>query len=296
MPTLRQLQNLLAVAETGHFGRAAEMRRVSQPALSMQIRELEKALGLTLVDRGGPRAVLTPDGEEVLSRARLAIAAVKDIEDYGRQRSGVLVGPFQLGIIPSVAPYLLPGLLSAIAQRYPALDLRLRESLTASLLDELSAGELDAVVCALPVPGGDFTSAAFLEDEFLVAVPADQASTWPEEIDQIDPEGLMLLEEGHCLRDQALSVCSIAPGRLRSLGATSLATLLQMVAAGRGITLVPKIAADTLADPRIVLRRFRAPRPSRTLGLVWRRSSPRDDDHRALHRLLASTSGPQDRP
>lgn len=281
MITFRQLQYLQALSQTGHFGRAAELCHVSQPALSMQIRELEKGLGMGLVERGAAKAALTPDGIAVLERGRQALGALSDIEDLARRRAGVLSGPFRLGVIPSVAPYLLPRLLPVLSERHPELDLRLRETLTGALLDELAGGDLEAVVCAGAPEGGEFMARAFLRDEFLVAAPVGYGA-FTGDIESLDSDQLMLLEEGHCLRDQALSVCGLATGRLKSLGATSLATLLQLVAAGRGVTLAPRLAASAITDPRIALHPFAPPAPARILSLVWRRSSPRDGDFRAL--------------
>ncbi|UTP40638.1 LysR substrate-binding domain-containing protein [Phenylobacterium sp. LH3H17] len=272
MPTLRQLRYLAALAEHGHFGRAAAACHVTQPALSMQIKELEAELDLPLVERGRTGAVLTEEGVELAQRARALNAGVKDLEDFARERRGDRAQRLALGIIPSVAPYLLPRLLPLLQAAMPGLDLKVRETQTAVLMAELAGGELDAVIAALPLAGDGIEAVALFEDAFLLASPADDpvAAASPRDL---PPDRLLLLEEGHCLRDQALGACEISD--LSTFGATSLTTLVQLVAHGQGVTLLPAMAADALADPRIVLARFSDPQPSRTIALAWRTASPR---------------------
>jgi LysR family hydrogen peroxide-inducible transcriptional activator len=291
MVTLRQLRYFHALAGTGHFGRAAEASGVSQPALSMQLRELEATLGGALVTRGPDGAGLTELGRDVESRATHILAAVRDLEDLARVHEAQFAGPLRLGIIPSVAPFLLPRLLTRAAREYPALQLIVRETITGYLIEELADGGLDAIVASLPLEAGDFEEAAAFDDAFLLAAPAGSpyARQSPALAEAIAAEDLLLLEDGHCLRDQALAVCHrIDPRRLRSFGATSIATVLQLVAAGQGITLVPQMAVDAgiSADPRLAVVRFAAPEPYRTVGLAWRKASPRRAHFLALVDLI----------
>lgn len=272
MTTLRQLRYLVALAEHGHFGRAAAACHVTQPALSMQIRDLEAELDLVLVQRGPAGAALTEAGEELAARARTLIGGVKDLEDFARERKAVQARRLILGIIPTVAPYLLPRILPELQAAMPGLDLKIRETRTAALLAELAAGDLDAVIAALPLAGDGIETHPLFEDPFLLAAPAGEA------IEVKDPrrlpsDRLLLLEEGHCLRDQALGACEISD--LSTFGATSLTTLLHLVAHGQGITLVPRMAAQEIADPRIAVHAFPEPAPRRTVAMAWRGASPR---------------------
>jgi LysR family transcriptional regulator, hydrogen peroxide-inducible genes activator len=288
MITLRQLRYLAALARHRHFGRAAEECAVTQPALSMQIRELERELGADLVERRPGEIAVTETGLEVAQRAEHILAAARDLVDFARHRD-VLSGPLKLGIIPTLAPYLLPRVLPPLQKRYPALRLDVRETQTQVLIDELSAGALDCLLLALPVDGHDIETLPLFDDRFLLAAPsADPLPKRRVTIDDVDQRRLILLEEGHCLRDQALAFCASktrdAPA---SLGATSLATVMQMVANGYGVTLVPEIAADVeVRDARVQLTRFAAPEPGRVIGLAFRRTSPRRKDFAALGEVV----------
>jgi LysR family hydrogen peroxide-inducible transcriptional activator len=291
MITFRHLRYFDALAASGHFGRAAERVGVSQPALSMQIRELEALFGGPLFERSVAGASLTDLGQDVAARASGILAAVRELDELAEARAGVLAGTVRLGIIPSIAPYLLPALLGLAGATYPRLRLVVRETVTRSLADELARGEIDAMVASVPLGLGDFAEEPAFEDEFLLAAPAGSphARRSPALAALIDTEELLLLEDGHCLRDQALAVCkAIDPRRLRSFGATSLSTILELVAAGQGVTFVPRLAlsAGLLADPRLSFVRFAAPRPHRAVGLAWRRTSPRAADYRALLDLI----------
>jgi len=295
MVTLRQLRYLTALAQHRHFGRAAEACAVTQPALSMQIRDLERQLGVELVERRPGDVVLTDLGAEVVARAERVLVATRDLQDFARHRGRVLCGQLHLGIIPSLAPYVLPSILPALRRRFPELRIELRETQTKVLIDELTRGALDAVMLALPVPEPDLETLRLFDDAFLLAVPAADprsasARVSPRDIDQ---SRLILLEEGHCLRDQALAFCASAHrDDALGLGATSLATVMQMVANGYGITLVPRVAVDVeVRDERVKLLRFAAPEPGRTIGLAWRRTSPRKVDFVALGQLVGETLG-----
>ncbi|MGE3145670.1 MAG: LysR substrate-binding domain-containing protein [Pseudorhodoplanes sp.] len=290
MLTLRKLRYLAALAQHRHFGRAADACAVSQPALSMQIKELEEHLGVELLERRSGKVALTDTGMEVVKRAERVLAAARDLEDFARHRGQPLTGRLRLGIIPTLAPYILPKLLPSLHESHPDLRIELRETQTRVLLAELSGGQLDAVMLALPVDDPDFESRILFEDPFLLAVPASDPAPRgaSAHVDDIDRRRLILLEEGHCLRDQALAFCG--PPREEaalSFGATSLATVLQMVSNGYGVTLVPNIAADVEArDPRVRLVPFARPVPGRTIGLVWRRSAPRKQDFTALSETM----------
>jgi LysR family hydrogen peroxide-inducible transcriptional activator len=291
MISLKQLHYFDLLAASGHFGRAAERAGVTQPALSMQIGSLERSLGAALVERAASGARLTDLGTEVAERGARILAAVRDLESLALARGEVLAGPLRLGIIPSVAPFLLPRLLDVALARYPALRLSVRETITATLLEELVAGELDAIVASLPLQGGELEEEASFEDAFLLAAPSGSphALQSPALAELIAADELLLLEDGHCIRDQALAVChAIDPRRLRSFGATSFSTLLQLVATGHGVTLLPQLAADAgiASDARLAVVRFAEPEPSRTIGVAWRRSSPRERDFRVLAGLV----------
>jgi LysR family hydrogen peroxide-inducible transcriptional activator len=289
MITLRQLRYLTALARHRHFGRAAADCAVSQPALSMQVRELEHEIGAELVERRPNDIALTDTGIEVAQRAEGILAATRDLIDFARHRD-VLSGSLRLGIIPTLAPYVLPRVLPRLQADYPQLRLEVRETQTKTLVDELTAGELDCVMLALPAEGADVETLALFDDPFLLAVPA--ASPLPARrrvgVEDVDQRRLILLEEGHCLRDQALAFCATrrrdAPA---SLGATSLTTVMQMVANGYGVTLVPEVAVDAeLRDARVKLLRFSEPEPGRSIGLAWRRTSPRKKDFEALGKMI----------
>lgn len=294
MITLRQLRYLTSLARHRHFGRAAEECAVSQPALSMQIRELEREIGADLVERRPNESVLTEVGVDVAARADQILAATRDLVDFARHRD-LLSGSLKLGIIPTVAPYVLPRVLPRLQVQYAALRLEVRETQTRVLLDELTRGELDCAMLALPAEDADVATLALFDDPFMLAVPAEEAPSGRVNITvaDVDQRRLILLEEGHCLRDQALAFCA-APRREApaALAATSLTTVMQMVANGYGVTLLPKVAADVeVRDARVKLLRFAAPGPGRTVGLAWRRTSPRRQDFEALGKIVKEAVG-----
>jgi LysR family hydrogen peroxide-inducible transcriptional activator len=276
---------LTALARHRHFGRAAEDCAVTQPALSMQVRELEREIGAELVERRPNEIALTETGLDVARRAEHILAAARDLVDFARHRD-VLSGPLKLGIIPTLAPYVLPRVLPLLQHQYPLLRLEVRETLTTQLLDELTSGDLDCVMLALPAEDADVETLALFTDAFLLAVPAADPLPAHSRIDvaDVDRRRLILLEEGHCLRDQALAFCATKRrDQPAGLGATSLTTVMQMVANGYGVTLVPEVAIDAeLRDARVKLLRFAEPEPGRAIGLAWRRTSPRGNDFAAL--------------
>ena len=272
--TLKQLAYFKALAEQGHFRRAAEACHVSQPALSVQVQELEKTLGAPLVERRARRLLLTPLGRDVLATAREVLDRLSDLEERARSRAG-LGGSLSLGVIPTVAPYLLPDALAALRSGDIALDLAITEAKTDRLLDLLEEGALDAAILALPVERQGFLGAPLFEDRFLLAGSAAQLAplsgvTSPEGLGE---NRLLLLEDGHCLTDQALAVCGRGRDNARiNLGASSLATLSRLVEAGFGLTLMPEIAAraERTAAPGLCLQRFAEPQPARRIALVRR--------------------------
>lgn len=284
MLTLRQLRYFEAAARLGHFGQAAEECAVSQPALSMQIKELEAELGAALFERRPGEVVLTPLGHEIARRAARILLAANDLAAIAKHRSDVLVGPLSLGIIPTLAPYILPRLLAHLQKRHPQLRLELREAQTRTMLAELSRGELDLVMAAIPNAMPDLEEEHLFDDRFLLATPSDAAGKARVDPEALDPAQLILLEEGHCLRDQALSFCAPERGVTRTgLGATSLSTVMQMVANGYGATFIPEIAVEMEGRGRnLALTRFTAPEPLRRIGLVWRKTSPRKHDFKAF--------------
>jgi LysR family hydrogen peroxide-inducible transcriptional activator len=295
MITLRQLRYLSALAKHGHFGRAAEACAVTQPALSMQIRDLERTLGVTVVERRPGAVMLTDVGREIAQRAEDMLTASRDLIDFARHRSGLLTGRLTLGLIPSLAPYLLPRILPVLQARFPELRLELRETQTRQLVEDIKSGTLDAAMLALPVGEPDTEAIELFEDLFLLAVPSSdpRAETTRVAAADIDQTRLILLEEGHCLRDQALAFCATAArGRATgaggtAFGASSLATVMQMVANGYGITLIPQIAADVeRRDGRVKFLRLENPQPGRWIGLVFRRTSPRKADFAALGEMV----------
>lgn len=291
----KQLRYFHALSRLRHFGKAADQCAVTQPALSMQIKDLEETLGLSLVIRGKSSITLTPDGEEVARRAEKILAGIQDISDYAKTRSGLLSGAFRLGIIPTIAPYILPKLLPKIRATYPEIELKLRETNTAQLTDELIQGQLDAILIALPVHHNDLETQELFEDPFFLVTNSEnpQDSQNPHKL--LEEQELLLLEEGHCLRDQAISLCDkVSPEALSQFGATSLKTLLELVANNQGITLIPKIAAHVEITPESNLRliRFPKPEPSRLIGLVWRKSSPRHKDFAALSKEIITLMKP----
>ena len=272
--TLKQLRYVDALARHGHFGRAAEASAISQPALSAQIKELEAALGNRLFERAR-QVRLTPFGVEFVDRARDILGRVDDLGDLARAAGSRLVGRLRIGVIPTIAPYFLPTLLETLSGSYRDLDIHIRETLTPTLLQELQEGRIDTAILALPVSEPSLTEVAlFAEDFVLVRAAADAGKPVPD-AEALREMRLLLLEEGHCFRDQALSFCKLKPGLAKDgLDASTLSTLVQMVSAGIGVTLIPEMAVTVEArSAPVAVTRFEPPRPSRVVGMVWRRNS-----------------------
>jgi LysR family transcriptional regulator, hydrogen peroxide-inducible genes activator len=274
--TLRQLRYFDALARHRHFGHAAEASAISQPALSMQIREMEETLGTPLFDRGAGGVRLTGFGEAVAGRVRDILRSVDELGDLARASRDELTGRLRIGVIPTVAPYLLPNIVGRLAESHAGLDIRIRETVTPRLLQELAEGRLDTAIVALPVSEPAFAEVPLFSEEFVLVRPAEDEGKPVPSPETLRQMRLLLLEEGHCFRDQALSFCSLTTAAPREiLDGSSLTTLVQMVSAGIGVTLIPEmaVAVETRATP-VSLARFPAPRPSRTIGMIWRRSSP----------------------
>ncbi|HEU0223430.1 MAG TPA: LysR substrate-binding domain-containing protein [Paracoccaceae bacterium] len=289
--TLKQLRYFLALVEEGHFGRAAARCNVSQPALSVQIQELEQALGTQLVERQGREVRIAPRGRDVAARARRVLDEVRGIEEAARWESG-LTGRLVLGVIPTVAPYLLPLALPRLRARNLMLDLGIHEATTQLLVEELRDGRIDAAVLALPVGDPDLVGEPLFEDVFLLAASparAEGLSGRRLRPNGIDPRQLLLLDDGHCLADQAIEACGIQRQSLRTdLRAASLATLVRLAENGFGMTLIPELAVwvESAAAPGLALLRFAEPEPRRTVGLVRRRLSVDDGWFTELARVL----------
>ncbi len=288
-PTLRQLSFLLALAEHGSFVSAAEQKLVTQPSLSAGIKELEAILGARLVERGRSGATLTPAGEIAVSHARAILSAVDELGQAMQGAAEPLSGPFRLGVIPTIAPFLLPEILPKAKAAFPKLKLYLREDLTGRLIDGLRAHTLDAALIALPYDATGIDMMALFDDEFLFVGPPDHPLSTKTNLCANDLEGeqVLLLEDGHCLRDHAIGVCGLVRPGQEEVRATSLFTLVQMAASGLGISLLPRMAADAgMAAENLVIRSFDPPVIGRQIGLAWRRSSGRLIEIKALAALI----------
>jgi len=276
---LRDLQYLVALAETRHFGRAAERCHVSQPTLSAQVRKLEEFLGVKLVERHPRRLALTAAGEAVVERARRMLQDADDIRSLARASQDPLSGQLKVGLIPTLGPYLLPRIAPKLARALPKLQLMLHEYQTAPLVDRVVKGELDLAILALPADTKGLQTRSLFGEAFLIAMPEKHRLATRRRLKATDLEGekVLLLEEGHCLRNQALEVCAHAGIEEQDFRATSLETLRQMVAAGLGMTLLPRLAAEgPFASARgLVVRPFAPPQPTRLIGAAWRRSTSR---------------------
>jgi len=292
MTTLRQLQYVAAIAEHGSFQAAATACHVSQPGLSAQVRQLEEHLGLPLFERGRKPVLVTAAGAEIVRRAREVLTGVAELEEAARSLAAPLTGPMRLGVIPTLAPFLLPRVLPALRREHPALRLELHEARTEELVAGLGDGQLDLLLLALEAPLGELETRPLFSDPFLLAVPRGHRLASRKRVRERDLAGetVLLLDDGHCLREQALSVCSRAgASELGDFRASSLTTLAQMVASGTGVTLLPELAtqdAQRRLDRDLVLVPFSRPAPKRTVGLAWRRSSPRGEEFEELGKLF----------
>ncbi len=276
--TLQELRYIVALADTGHFGQAAEQCFVSQSTLSTQIKKLEDYLGIPIFDRSLKRVEPTPVGFEIVASARMIIEEAKRIRELSQQSQNPMDRTLQLGIIPTLGPYYLPHVLTTVRTAHPRLRLLLREEMTPQLLAHLQEGKLDAGLLALPVLDSALEVVPLFEERFLAAVPSNHPLAAQDriDIDDLAKAGLFLLEEGHCLRDQALEACHLEGLGNEEIRATSLETLRQMVAMDLGVTLIPALAAHEQSGQSlpIALRPLKPPGASRVIGLVWRKRSP----------------------
>ncbi|WP_316861183.1 LysR substrate-binding domain-containing protein [uncultured Cohaesibacter sp.] len=277
--SMKQLRYFDALARHRHFGRAAEECAVTQPALSVQIKELEELIGTPLVERSARQIHLTGFGLSFAERTRDILRSVHDLEEFARSNNGQLGGQFRFGIIPTVAPYLLSSFITEMMACYPGLDLRPREAKTQILIQDLMESRLDAAIVALPISEPTIRELALFDEEFVLLRPASEVDKPIPSPDLLPEMRLLLLEEGHCFRDQALSYCSGKASSTRTLmEGSSLTTLVQMVAAGIGVTLIPEMAVDLeTGSAKVSVSHMADPRPSRTIGMIWRKSNPLEE-------------------
>lgn len=274
--TLKQLRYFDAVANFGHFGQAADVCAVSQPAISVQIKDLEETLGTKLFERGARQVRLTPFGDDFALRARDILRAVDDLSDMARAADAGFAGRLRLGIIPTIAPYLLPRIIGELAVAYPGLDINVRETQTEKLIADLREGRLDTAIVALPVSEPALVEVPLFDETFVLVRSAADGDKPVPDAASLAQMRLLLLEEGHCFRDQALSFCGMrAPVPRESMDGSSLSTLVQMVSAGIGVTLIPEMAVRVETQSADVsIARFPPPQPARRIGMVWRQTSP----------------------
>jgi LysR family hydrogen peroxide-inducible transcriptional activator len=274
--TVRQLRYFDALARHSHFGHAAAACAISQPALSMQIKELEETLGAVLMERGARQVRLTKFGEEAALRVRDILLLVDELGEFARASRDRLSGRLRIGMIPTIAPYLLPILMENLTRTHPEVDIYVREALTSKLIQELAEGRLDTAIVALPISEPSFTEVALFAENFLLVRPREDTGKPVPSSKMLREMRLLLLEEGHCFRDQALSFCNMKSSLPRDmLDASSLSTLVQMVSAGMGVTLIPEMAMAVEArSASVSVARFKNPQPSRTIGMIWRKKSP----------------------
>lgn len=274
--TLKQLRYFEALARHNHFGRAADACAISQPAISVQIRELEETLGTELFQREPRQVRLTNFGEEFALRVRDILRSVDELTDLARASRDRLVGRLRIGVIPTIAPYLLPAIIGNLARMHDGLDIHVRETQTQKLIQELADGRLDAAIVALPVSEASLTEIVLFAENFVLVRPGEDEGKPVPNREMLREMRLLLLEEGHCFRDQALSFCNMHSVRPRELlDGSSLSTLVQMVGAGVGVTLIPEMAVPVeTRSAAVSIAHFANPQPSRTIGMIWRKTSP----------------------
>jgi LysR family hydrogen peroxide-inducible transcriptional activator len=291
--TFRQLRYFDALARHSHFGRAAAACAISQPALSMQIKELEDALGAVLIERSARQVRLTRFGEQAALRVRDILRSVDELGDFARASRDRFAGRLRIGMIPTIAPYLLPAVIGTIARLHPELDIHVREALTSKLIQELGEGRIDTAIVALPVSEPSLSEVALFAENFLLVRPGEDEGTPVPSSEALSEMKLLLLEEGHCFRDQALSFCKMQSALPREiLDASSLSTLVQMVGAGMGVTLIPEMAvAVETRSASVAVARFEDPQPSRTIGMIWRKTSPLAGQLLQLSEVVCRSAG-----
>lgn len=293
-PTLKQFKYLLAVAEHGHFGNAAKSCHVSQSTLSAALMELEESLGSALVERNNRQVILTALGREVVERVRNILLDVDDLQAVCQASAEPFTGKMRLGVIPTIAPFILPGLLKQLRKRHPEFQLFIREDLSEHLVNALQRGELDVLLLALPYPADNVATAPLFEDEFFFACPKGHEWAGKKSLSTKDlkTQDLLLLEDGHCLRDHALEACKLKDADINiPYQATSLNTIVQMVANGIGVTLLPKMAIDAkiLTGTDVQTQPFKEKKVARSIGLMWRKKTPRVAEFRALGEFVSDS-------
>lgn len=285
---MKQLRYFEAIALHGHFGRAAKACSISQPAISVQIKELEETLGQALFERYARQIRLTAFGEAFAARVKPILRAMDDLGDFARTAQDGLIGRLRIGVIPTVAPYLLPGFVADLATAYPKLDMRFRETQTQTLIGELLDGRLDMAVLALPTSEPALQETALFEERFVLVRSAQEAHLPVPNGKSLAKMRLLLLEEGHCFRDQALAFCKVGANVPReSMEGSSLSTLVQMVASGLGVTLIPEMAIGVeTQSTNVSVAQFENPKPKRTIGLVWRKTTPMAEQFHEVAKVM----------
>ena len=291
--TLKQLRYFESLAAHGHFGRAAAASGISQPALSVQIKDLEDELGTQLFERGPRQVRLTRFGEEFAVRVRDILRQVDELADVARASRGRLAGRLRIGVIPTIAPYLLPAIVGTLAQTHAGLDVHVRETVTQKLIQELTEGRLDTAIVALPVSEPSLEETPLFDERFVLVRPVEDGGKPVPDRESLREMRLLLLEEGHCFRDQALSFCNLQTSRPRELlEGSSLSTLVQMVSAGIGVTLIPEMAVPVeTRSAQVAIARFPSPQPSRKIGMLWRKSNPLSGQLKQIAEVVRTSAG-----
>ncbi|MEE9388663.1 MAG: LysR substrate-binding domain-containing protein [Paracoccaceae bacterium] len=289
--TLKHIRYFESLARHCHFGRAADDCSISQPALSVQVKDLEELLDAPLVERGGKHIRLTKLGEEFAQRARDILRSVDELADLARASHSPLLGRLRFGVIPTVAPYFLPQFIRKLNQHYPGLDLHPRETVTQKLIQDLLEGSLDTAIVALPVSEPSLHEEVLFDEEFLLVRPAQDANKPVPDTNMLREMRLLLLEEGHCFRDQALSFCNMSSRAPRDLmEGSSLTTLVQMVGVGIGVTLIPEMAVQIeTGSAKVSVAALPAPPPTRTIGMIWRKTNPLSDQLAHIAQIVRKT-------
>jgi LysR family hydrogen peroxide-inducible transcriptional activator len=290
--TFKQLRYFEALTRHGHFGQAANDCTISQPALSMQIKELEETLGTALFERASRHIRLTGFGEEFALRARDILRSVDELEELARASRDRMVGRLRIGVIPTIAPYLLPTIIGKLTRLHNGLDIHVRETVTPKLIQELTEGRLDTAIVALPISEPSLTEVPLFAENFVLVRPGEDEGKPVPSRETLREMRLLLLEEGHCFRDQALSFCNLRSALPRELlDGSSLSTLVQMVGAGIGVTLIPEMAvAVETRSASVSIARFKDPQPSRTIGMIWRKTSPLAEQLREISDVVAQSA------
>lgn len=290
--TLKQFRYFEALAQHRHFGRAADASGISQPALSMQIKDMEDDLGVKLFERAARQVRLTRFGEDFAPRVRDILRSVDEACDLARLAQNSLSGRLRIGVIPTIAPYLLPSFIGHLIRDHPTLDIHIRETLTPRLIEELAQGRIDAAIVALPVSEPSFEEVAIFDEDFVLVRPDVDANRPVPDAQDLAQMQLLLLEEGHCFRDQALAFCALrSPLQREGLDGSSLSTLVQLVGAGLGVTLIPDMAVSVeTRSANVSVARFDGVQPKRTIGMIWRKTSPLADQFKQIAEIVGEAA------